>query len=84
MANARKICFDALFKTYKDGAYSNIIASKLANMEYEDSRDKAFVCKLYYGVVERQITIDYIISLFSKQKISRKKSVLIYIFQQSF
>ncbi len=68
MENIRKICFDALLKTATEDAYSNVVASSLAKRKYEDKRNKAFVCALYYGIIEREITLDYIISLFSRLK----------------
>ena len=53
MENARKICFDALIKTHNDDSYSNIVMTSLMKMKYEDARNKAFVCALYYGIIER-------------------------------
>ncbi len=80
MENARKICFDALLKTLEDNSYSNIVMTSLMKKHYEEPRNRAFVCALYYGVIEREITLDYIISKFSKTKLNKiEKKVLVLL-----
>lgn len=66
MDNTRFIALKALLKVEKEKAYSNIVLDKVLNEETVSKRDSAFVCNLVYGVLERKIQLDYIISLYSK------------------
>lgn len=65
MQNPRYVAFKALQKLENDNGYSNLILdSFLKNAELEQ-RDCAFVSSLFYGVIERKLSLDYIISQFS-------------------
>ncbi|MDE5604234.1 MAG: 16S rRNA (cytosine(967)-C(5))-methyltransferase RsmB [Eubacterium sp.] len=59
MKNSRQIASETLYKIFYDDAYSNI-AIDSALSEIKDG--KSFITRLVYGVVERKITIDSIIS----------------------
>lgn len=64
--NPRKLAFDSLKKCSKAGKYSNLeVLASLSRNEL-DTRDKALYTALVYGVIERSITLDYIISRYSK------------------
>lgn len=59
MTDSRQTAFETLYKIFYDNAYSNIaLDSALSRAE----NSKAFVSRLVYGVVERKLTLDYIIS----------------------
>lgn len=58
MKNTRQISFETLYKIFYDDAYSNIALDKALN--FADS-GKAFITRMVYGVVERKLTLDYII-----------------------
>lgn len=80
MINPRKICFDLLLRLENEGAYSNIIIDNFMKRTDIDGRDKTFICALFYGVLERKITLDYLISLFSKIKVKKlDKKVLVLL-----
>jgi len=66
--NARKTALNILLRVKNDGAYSNIAVLEEINNSKLDKRDAALATTLVYGVLERQITLDYIISLYSKIK----------------
>lgn len=77
MQNPRQLAFEALTKTEKDGAYSNIALDFLLSKSDCDTRDRAFVSNLFYGVIERKITLDYNIALYLSKPINKlKKDVL--------
>lgn len=69
MHSARELVVSMLCETFKNNEYSNLTLDKKLKDSDLDSRDKSFVTVLYYGVVERKITLDYIISCFVKKKI---------------
>lgn len=63
MKNNRQIAFEALCKIFKDSSYSTIVLDNVLN-KVPSIRDRAFISALVYGVVERKITLDYIIDKF--------------------
>ncbi len=62
MANARKIALKALCDVREDGAYSNITLNKILNEGEFSIADKALATALFYGVLDRTITLDYVLS----------------------
>lgn len=49
----------------KNGAYSNIILDNTFSREKLDPREKGFAAALFYGVLERKMTLDYVIRFYS-------------------
>lgn len=77
--NARFLAVELLEKTFKNNGYSNIqLNSGLENSEL-DERDKKLCSMLYYGVIERLITLDYIISQFTDRSVQKIDSVVMNI-----
>lgn len=66
MATARQIVLDLLIKTEEKGAYSTIVLDSALEKNALAKRDKAFAAALFYGVLERKMTLDYIIRAYSK------------------
>ena len=64
--NERHLALSILMKTESEGAYSNIEINKTFAAADIDSRGKAFVTNIVYGVLQNKIRLDYIISQFSK------------------
>ncbi len=62
MKNARTVAVDALLQTERSGAYSNLaINDVLANCGLE-KRERALASALFFGVLERKMTLDYYIA----------------------
>ena len=72
--SARQIAFEILLKIEKDKAYSNLAIDSAVKAYRRDSTDCAFISRLVYGVVERKITLDYIISAHLNQPIKKLKT----------
>ncbi len=67
---ARLQAFYLLDDIIQNKKYANLtLKNSLSNF---DTRDKAFICALVYGTLDKMISIDYIISLFAKGKINSK------------
>ncbi len=66
MANARKIAVLALLKVDKDNAYSNITLNSVFKESGIEGADKALASAIFYGTLDRKITIDYILSKYIK------------------
>lgn len=71
MKSPRRIAAEALIKVDRDGAYSNIVISNELRREPVSNRDKAFATALFYGVLERKITLDHIISGYIKRPLEK-------------
>ncbi len=77
MKNARQVAFEALLKVHKDGAYSNLVVDSLLKEHPElDERDKAFVCNIVYGTLDRLILIDYNLGLYLNQPVRKLRPEL--------
>ncbi len=63
---ARQIVLDLLIKTEEKGAYSTIVLDSALDKNALSPRDKSFASALFYGVLERKMTLDYIIRAYSK------------------
>ncbi len=77
---ARQIAFEILLKIEKDKAFSNLAVDSAVKAYNPDSTDCAFISRLVYGVTERRLTLDYIISHNLQQPINKlKKDVLVIL-----
>ena len=68
MITSRKAVFDLLLRVIKGGAYSNIALDSALNKSKLQGKDKAFSTALFYGVLERRITLEYLISKLTSGK----------------
>ena len=59
--NLRKLALDLLDKNEKSGQYSNIAVDNAISREGLDGKDSRLLSALVYGVIERRITLDFII-----------------------
>ncbi|MEG0545758.1 MAG: 16S rRNA (cytosine(967)-C(5))-methyltransferase RsmB [Oscillospiraceae bacterium] len=77
--NDRQLAFKILNKIERDNSYSNLVLDHYLSSNDNDNKSNAFVSALVYGVTERRITLDYILSLFLKQSINRLKPEVLTI-----
>ena len=75
MLNGRKIALDALMAVEKDSAYSNLSLANALKNNNVTNEDKGFITALFYGVLDRKITLDYIISKFTQKPLKRIKPI---------
>ena len=61
---ARLLAAKALLRV-SSGGFSNIVLDSMLGEAKLDQRDKAFASALFYGVLERRITIDILIRRYS-------------------
>ncbi len=65
----RSIAAKALCEVEKNKAYSNITFDKALREEKLSPSDASFAAALFYGVLERKLTLDYCLSKFSDREI---------------
>lgn len=72
MQTPREICLKLLVSTFKNSSYSNIaLDATLKRYNLLTDVDKRFISALYYGVIERAITLDAIITKYSSRPVDK-------------
>ena len=80
MADVRKIAFNTLYRVLHDDAYSALALNSAIKENNLQRVDANFLSGLVYGVLERKILLDYIISQYSKikpKKIENKTLIIL-------
>lgn len=65
MKSARETAVQALLRQSTENAYSNLVIDALTAKNRLDTRDAAFAAALFYGTLERRLTIDHILEQYS-------------------
>ncbi|MCM1333949.1 MAG: 16S rRNA (cytosine(967)-C(5))-methyltransferase RsmB [Bacteroides sp.] len=84
MADARWVAFDLLTRTERDGAYSNLLLDRAFTATKLSDREKAFAAALFYGVLERRLTLDYLIRAYSRVEFDRLEPSAIRLLRLGF
>ena len=71
MANARKVAVNVLLKIENEAAYSNISLNNAFKGIEISAEDKALATALVYGVLDRRITLHYVLKKFIKTPLKR-------------
>ena len=83
MANARKTAVKVLVKIETEGTYSNLgVAEALKNSELK-LQDKSLATAIIYGVLDRKITLDYILSKFLKTPINKTEPFTLMVLRSA-
>lgn len=67
----RLLAVKMLDKTFNNNAFSNIVVDKALTISELSPQDKKLCSVIYYGVLERKITLDYIISGYSRKSLNK-------------
>lgn len=68
-----------LLNKMDNNAYSNLILNSALNKSSLSERDKGFISKLFYGVIERKLTLEHIISHYSSKPLCRLDSFVVNV-----
>lgn len=69
--DARETAARALLDVERDGSYSNLVLEPYFTKENLSPRDRAAAAALFYGVLERRITLDWALDHHSRGPVSR-------------
>lgn len=69
--SARQVAVQALVKVNQDGGYSNLVLDNELSKSGLEARDKAFCTTLFYGVLERRITLDLLLQHYCRQPLKK-------------
>jgi len=68
-----------LLNKMNNGAYSNLVLDSMLKTTAFSERDKSFISRLFYGILERKITLEYIISLYSNKPLNKLDDIVVNI-----
>ncbi len=83
MSDIRYEVMRALIKLENNNAYSNIIFNTIANYKKFDARDVSFASRLFYGVLEKKLTLEYIIAKYSKYPLKKLSVEILMILKMA-
>lgn len=69
--NARTVALHALQQVEENEGYSNIVLDKALQKSELSTRDRSLTAALFYGVLEKRISLDWAISAFSGRKLQQ-------------
>ncbi|MBQ3140181.1 MAG: 16S rRNA (cytosine(967)-C(5))-methyltransferase RsmB [Ruminococcus sp.] len=79
MADARYIAAKLLDKTLKNDSYSNIQLNSGLERSDLDSQGKKLCTAIYYGVIQRRITLDYVLAQYCSRPLDKMDSIIVTI-----
>ena len=79
MTNPRYLAAKLLDKTFKSGSYSNIQLNSGLEKSDLDNQGKRLCTAIYYGVIQRKITLDYILSKYCSRPLEKMDSIVVTI-----
>jgi len=77
---ARRLVVDCLLKVEKSG-FSNLVLTSAMDSSNLTNQDKAFATKLFYGTVERKLTLSYILQKHLSKPLSKMDKEVVAIMQ---
>ncbi len=78
-SNPRYIAARLLDKTFLDGSYSNIRLNSGLERSELDSQGKRLCTAIYYGVIQRKITLDYVLAQYCSRPLGKMDSIILTI-----
>jgi 16S rRNA (cytosine967-C5)-methyltransferase len=79
MNEPRYLAVKLLNKTFGSGSYSNIQLSAGLDSSDLDERGKKLCSALYYGVIQRRLTLDHVIAGLSSRPLNKLDDVIVNI-----
>lgn len=79
MGNVRLLALNALLRMDTGGAYSNVLLNQICKEQNLDQKDSAFLAALFYGVLERRLTLDAVISRFAVKPLKQFDKIILHI-----
>ncbi len=76
MGSARHLAVQLLGRTIEEGSYSNLLLDKALAASELSAADKKLCAQLYYGVMERRLTLEHILRSYSKKPPEKLDAVI--------
>ena len=82
MADVRRLAYDVIYRVLYEDAYSALALNNAVKSAQLSRTDVGFLSALVYGVLERKLTLEYIIRRYSSvriKKIEKKTLIILYL-----
>lgn len=82
MADVRRYAYEVIYRVLYEDAYSAIAVNHTVKEHQLSTLDASFLSALVYGVLERKLTLEYIIRQYSSiriKKIEKKTLIVLYL-----
>lgn len=79
MTNPRYLAAKLLDKTFRNGSYSNIQLNSGLEKSDLDLQGKKLCTAIYYGVIQRKISLDYILAKYCSRPLEKMDSIVVTI-----
>ncbi|MCM1132766.1 MAG: 16S rRNA (cytosine(967)-C(5))-methyltransferase RsmB [Ruminococcus flavefaciens] len=79
MTNPRYLAVKLVDKTLNSGSYSNIQLNSGLEKSDLDSQGRKLCTAIYYGVIQRKITLDYILTKYCSRPLEKMDSIVVSI-----
>ncbi|WP_026507994.1 16S rRNA (cytosine(967)-C(5))-methyltransferase RsmB [Butyrivibrio sp. MC2013] len=83
MDNNRDIALKIIMQQDEKGQVKGLIRDVLTRYDYLPPRDKAFIKRLAEGVMERRITLDYVINKYARLPVEKQKPLIRSVLRMS-
>lgn len=83
MKSPRRVAFDVLYKIETEESYSSIAVNKALKENNLNKLDSSFASAIIYGVLEKKITLDYVIRSFSSVRLKKIETKTLTILRMS-
>lgn len=83
MASSRKTSYKALYNVLYNNAYSNIEINRAIKASQLERRDAALASAIFYGVLERKLTLDKIIRQYSSIPLRKIEDKVLVLLEQA-
>jgi len=80
----RIAAYETLLRCEKEDQYSNIAINHVINKYRFDKQDRDFYTKLVYGVIEKRLTLDYLVKQYTEKSLSRLDLSVVIILRITF
>ena len=84
MADVRKLVYYSLLSCIENDKYANLEADSTIEKNGLTGHDRAFYTALFYGVTEKQITLDYQINKLSKTPIEKLQTKVLVLLRLGY
>ena len=83
--NTRELAVKTLYEITYNGAFSNIAVKDALDGKKMSKQDKDFFSRIVYGTLDKELTLDYMISRLSRVKLKKiSKYILIILRLHAF
>lgn len=84
MKNSRETVVRCLTEVFDRAGYSQLVLDSAMRRDELSAQDRAFCSALFYGVVERRITLDWVIGQYSRNKVEELSPAVREILRSAF